>query len=201
MVARDDQIEFWKLDDGKHHEMRLTNYRPQNKSQGQALAAAMALAKHWDTRMTGSLWLWSDVYGVGKTHLTYGLLWVAVNQGYSIAVWDEVTLLGQIRETYSEGNGSVWTEEKLLAKASDVDLLAWDDMGRGSVKPVSMPWYQAIVYKVLNARFDRDKPILVTSNMAPRMLQNHIGGAAYSRLRGLCPVEFRIEGEDFRARS
>jgi len=192
-------IEEWGLDTGKHRDMRFSQYRPRNDSQRAALAAAQGLAGVWKKKLAGSLWLWSNNYGLGKTHLTYSLLWEAAQLGYTIAVWDEVSLLTEIKATYQPENGNTkWTEDKLLKHASTVDVLAWDDMGRGYVRTQSTAWYQGIAYNVLNFRYDSARPIIVTSNRTPESLLRHIGGAAYSRLKGMCPVPLEITGADYR---
>ena len=201
-MERDKQINKWKLNDGTHQHMRLYTYTPSNKSQQEALQAAKMLTDVWkDGIVAGGFWLHSRQFGVGKTHLAYSILWVAANLGFSVAVWDEVTLLAKIKATYGENNGKSWSEDSLLTEMATAKVVAWDDMGRAHVRTQSLPWYQAIVYNVLNARYDAQLPTIITSNLTPNDLRDRIGGASYSRLRGLAPIPIQLIGNDYRMRS
>jgi len=193
-------IKQWHMED--HEDMRLVTYQSQNETQKLALKAATVLAERWKTTPRGGLWLWSTSFGLGKTHLLYALLWEALNIGLTIAVYDEPTLLESIKATYKDtpGEHTSETEQKILQQASDADVFGFDDLGRGYVKNGSSAWLQDILYRIFNRRFDRGLPTIVTSNMSPADLSTRIGGAATSRLYGLCPKPIRLDGQDWRRR-
>jgi len=185
----------WSMETYAH--MRLKNYRPVTESQQLALDSAQGLAEHWKGDLEGSIWLWGRQYGLGKTHLLYSLLWEALNQHKTIAVYDEPGLLKDIRDTYSDSD-SKRKQKDILDEAMQVDVFGYDDLGRGYVKSVSTDWYQDILYQILNERYNSKLPFLLTSNDPPETVRKRIGGPQYSRLVGMCPKPIEIQGMDYR---
>ncbi len=190
-------VKSWKLDTGDYTGMRFESYRPQNESQ----ALALKIARGHIRKMSGNghcgFWLWSHGYGVGKTHLLVSALWEAARLGHTIAFYDEPGLLSAIRDTY---NGNDKSDKSIIEQAKSAHVFGMDDLGRGYVRAQSIEWYQDIMYQILNERYNVSRPTLVTSNMSPDRLGQRLGGAAYSRLCGLCPRPIQVSGEDYRLR-
>lgn len=191
-------ITRWNLDKGDYAKMRLATYRPLHPTQQLALAAARRFLESTERGECRGMWLWSHGYGVGKTHLLVSVLWETARAGQSIAMYDEPGLLSAIRDTY---NGNDKSDHDIIRQAKDARVFGLDDLGRGHVKPVSMSWYQDIMYQILNERYNVGRPTIVTSNMEPNQLGERLGGPAYSRLQGLCPKAIQVMGEDYRIRS
>jgi DNA replication protein DnaC len=43
-------------------------------------------------------------------------------------------------------------------------------------------WVQEVIFRIVDARYRRNKPILATSNLEPKLLSDRIGARAYDRL-------------------
>jgi DNA replication protein DnaC len=182
--------------------MRLENYQAETKEQKQALEAAYGVADLWlrGERKTRGLWFYSTKWGLGKTHLVVSLLWVAIELQMTVSMWDEPSMLNEIKERYGS-NGGGQSPAHIIQEARSVDVFVLDDLGRGYFHKQSERWYQdSIIYPILDARYNSGLPTLVTSNLSPGPMINRIGGAAHDRLAGLCPLQYRLMGRSWRQR-
>ena len=123
--------------------------------------------------------------GCGKTHLAaaavlsgpYGSLFVATTD-----------MLDDIRAGF-DGDG-----QGLMARARTAPLLALDDLGTESVTD----WVRDRLYTLLNERWNRCLPLIVTTNCTPKVIAERIGDGAASRIAGLCARRIEIKGADMR---
>lgn len=76
----------------------------------------------------------------------------------------------------------------------DVDRLIVDDLGTEK----RTDWTDERLYVVLNGRWLEERPTVITTNLSPRELEEHIGGRLYSRLVGNDAVCLRLTGPDHR---
>lgn len=107
-------------------------------------------------------------------------------------------LLDAYRATYSDGTPS--TEEEVTRRFASCDLLVIDDLG----KEVPTEWAVSKLFDVVNARYERALPIVVTSQLDQAELIAHMekGGsetavAIVSRLCEMCRT-VKTEGPDRR---
>lgn len=120
----------------------------------------------------------------GKTYAAMQLLKCAVGAGYTI----KVSQLGHIvqrvlagikgsdEETSVEGIKQADAVAEMIA----ADFLLIDDLGAGETRDGDME--RKVLYQVLNARRDQQKPTFVTSNLNEPELATRIGSRCYSRL-------------------
>lgn len=142
------------------------------------------------------LYLWGDV-GVGKTFRAASVArgWVASGRRCRFA--SSLRLLSDLREAY-EGRA---VEADVLGAYATVPLLVVDDLG----KEVPTEWALSKVFEVLDRRYSSRLPVVVTSQLSPGALGNHLEGrgdvatarAIVSRLEETCQVA-HLEGEDRR---
>lgn len=134
-------------------------------------------------------------YGVGKTHLAAAIAnYLIQNLKATVIFGNVTTLLGRIRQTYSEN--SQYEEEQILKELYDVDLLIIDDLGKE--KPTE--WVEEKLYTVINQRYEDYKPIVVTSNLELEEIEHRLetcGGAIVSRIIEMCRG-IKMVGPDFR---
>jgi DNA replication protein DnaC len=157
-----------------------------------------------------SLILYSEEYGVGKTHL-------AVSMGnFVVDSWDGDPahavcpirfesgpgLIRRIRATYNIRDNQSYheTEEEVYNQLRGVKLLILDDIGkeRPSVHTREVYFY------IIDERLKMGLPIIITSNLpleGENSLEQLMGEATVSRLIGMCRGNyFKLTGDDYRRR-
>ena len=136
------------------------------------------------------LWLFGDV-GTGKTTLAMLVSKAALEAGRSVAIYSLPRLLNEIRRTYDEGSDSSYVQ--LLDKLAEVDLLHVDDLGTEK----SSPWVLEQLYAIVNARYEGQRSMIVTTNLDREELVEQISERTVSRLEEMCDV-IPVYGADHR---
>lgn len=127
------------------------------------------------------LWLGGDV-GTGKTTLAMLVAKSALEAGLSVAIYSLPRLLNEIRRTYDEGSDSSYIQ--LLDRLAAVDLLHVDDLGAEK----SSPWVLEQLYAIVNARYEGERSMVITTNLDRGALVDQIGERTVSRLEQMCEV-------------
>jgi DNA replication protein DnaC len=138
------------------------------------------------------LWIFGGV-GTGKTTLAMIVSRHALEAGRSVAIYSMPRLLAELRETYDDDAEQSYTE--MLDRLATVDLLHIDDFGAEQ----ATPWVQEQFYALINARYEDERSVLVTTNIEQRDdLIEQIGERTVSRLQEMCEL-IPLFGEDARA--
>ncbi len=128
------------------------------------------------------LWLYGDV-GTGKTTLAMLVARHALEAGHSVAIYSLPRLLAEIRTTFDDGSDRSYTD--LIDRLSQVDLLHVDDVGAEKTSP----WVLEQLYALVNARYEDERSIVLTTNLQERdELVAQIGERTVSRLEEMCEV-------------
>jgi DNA replication protein DnaC len=167
--------------------------------QTEGLMAATTFA----TQKKGNLILWSDKsFGTGKTHLAAAIIYYLLNEGFTCRFTTAQNLFNAFGARMDDHHGY----SDLLKEASDCDLLAIDDLDKVNLTAFK----QSIFFEVLDKRYKRGKPTVITTNAYVQVtnddiigISDYIGQAAASRLAaedngGLIVQE--MNGEDYRRR-
>lgn len=93
--------------------------------------------------------------GTGKTFLASLIAREFILHYRNVIFGDFPGLLGDLKATFDKG-----TTEDLLNHYIDCDLLVLDDLGTEQVSD----WSASILYRLVNDRYNSDKPLIVTSN-------------------------------------
>jgi DNA replication protein DnaC len=125
------------------------------------------------------LWLFGEV-GTGKTTLAMLVAKAALEAGHSVAIYSMPRLLNEIRRTYDEGSDSSYIQ--LLDRLAEVDLLHIDDVGAEK----SSAWVLEQLYAIVNARYEAQRSMTITTNLAHEELVEQIGQRTVSRLVEIC---------------
>jgi DNA replication protein DnaC len=137
------------------------------------------------------LWLFGKT-GTGKTSLAMLVSKAALDAGRSVAIYSLPRLLAEIRSTFeanSEGSYLDFTD-----RLAAVDLLHIDDVGAEN----TTPWVLEQLYTIVNARYEDQRAIVITTNIEdPDRLADQIGARTVSRLEEMCTV-LPIFGTDAR---
>lgn len=127
------------------------------------------------------LWLFGDV-GTGKTTLAMLVSQLALEAGRSVAIYSLPRLLAEIRTTFDGSGERSYTA--LLERLTDVDLLHVDDVGAER----SSPWVLEQLYAIVNARYEEERSMVITTNLKRDALCEQITERTVSRLEEMCEV-------------
>lgn len=136
------------------------------------------------------LWLFGNV-GTGKTTLAMLVAKAALEAGHSVAIYSMPRLLNEIRRTYDEGSDSSYIQ--LLDRLAEVDLLHIDDVGAEK----SSAWVLEQLYAIVNARYEAERSMTITTNLGLEALIEQIGHRTVSRLKEMCEA-IPLDGRDHR---
>jgi DNA replication protein DnaC len=127
------------------------------------------------------LWLCGSV-GTGKTTLAMLASRHALEAGRSVAIYSLPRLLAQIRTTFDDDAGNSYVD--LLDRLTAVDLLHIDDVGAEKTSP----WVLEQLYAIVNARYEDERSIIITTNLERDELAEQINERTVSRLEEMCEV-------------
>ncbi len=175
----------------------LDNFEHDMDTQRAAWRKAMAFVDAFPVVERGLL-LYGP-HGVGKTHLSIGILKACVRtKGARAFFFETRELLRLVRDTYNRSVSE--TEMEVLKPLLDADLLVLDDLGAERTSA----WVQETLGLVVNTRYNARRPTIFTSNLVdvpdntdPRSFIFQLGARTRSRLIEMCDwVE--IQGVDVR---
>jgi DNA replication protein DnaC len=135
------------------------------------------------------LWLWGDV-GTGKTTLAMLVSKAALEADRSVAIYSLPRLLNLLRESLESPGGLIDLIDRLVA----VDLLHIDDLGAEN----QTDWVLEQLYSIVNGRYEAQRAIVATTNLAPDELGERLGERTVSRLVEICGDPITLTGEDRR---
>lgn len=156
-----------------------------------AFEKALAYAVKFEDMMSqGKGLVFIGQVGTGKTHLAAAITnHVIKNYGIGVKFGGFVDLLEQIKKQF----GQSVSDDQILNTLLSVPLVVIDDVG----KERQSEWTRSILYQVVNSRYEAYKPMIFTSNDEPRMLEQNIGEATFSRLVEMCDF-IHMDGADYR---
>jgi DNA replication protein DnaC len=149
--------------------------------------------------------------GVGKTHLSVGIIKQLVAKGFPCLFCDYREVLKTIQNSY---NASVQvTELDILRPIFEAEVLVLDDLG--AVRPSEWVW--DTVSLILNSRYNDNRTTIITTNFEDEpaaelaagaavgphaaarreTLGDRIGERMLSRLHEMC-IKVKLNGKDFR---
>jgi DNA replication protein DnaC len=137
------------------------------------------------------LWFMGDV-GTGKTTLAMLVSKAALDAGRSVAIYSLPRLLAEIRKTFDEESERSYLE--MMDRLTGVDLLHVDDLGAERTSE----WVLEQLYAIVNARYEDQRAIVVTTNLQPDELREQITPRTVSRLVEICGDPLPLYGRDRR---
>ncbi|WP_327417590.1 ATP-binding protein [Streptomyces sp. NBC_01233] len=148
---------------------------------------------------TGPSLLLLGATGVGKTHEAFAAIRALIATGIVVR-WESVTaadLYAEMRPR--QGVDPEW----MLRRLARIPVLHLDDLGAAT----TTRWTEELTYRLINHRYNRELPTLITSNLAPArtpsmpaeqpVLREQIGDRVASRLVGMCQ-QIAMTGPDRR---
>jgi len=158
-----------------------------------------------------SLYLWStESWGTGKTHLASAICHRIFDRWNNnddfqkgcprIIFLSEPELFRRIQATYSFTN-----EERKVRESEDdiikgiigADLAVLDDVGKEKRK--DMDFVQRTLFAIIDGRYKLKLPIILTANLNPNGLKEHLESASFDRVWELTEGKsVRMDGRSFR---
>ena len=108
----------------------------------------------------------------------------------TVAIYSLPRLLNEIRDTHRAERSHV----DLLDRLTAVDLLHIDDVGAER----TTDWVLEELYSIVNARYEDQRSMVITTNLYPDDLAAQIGDRIVSRLIEICGAGVEVPGEDSR---
>ena len=136
------------------------------------------------------LWFTGDV-GTGKTTLAMLVSRAALDAGRSVAIYSLPRLLAEIRGTFETDSEGSYID--VIDRLAAVDLLHLDDVGAER----SNDWVLEQLYTIVNARYEDERSIVITTNLERDELVEQIRERTVSRLEEMCTL-VPLYGEDAR---
>jgi DNA replication protein DnaC len=127
--------------------------------------------------------------GTGKTHLAVAILKTIAKKGFSALMVTVPNVLVEIRAVIKDSEAT----GKLINQVLKTNFLVLDDLG--VEKPTD--WVREELYKLINERYERKLPTLVTSNLDLDKLADRIGERVVDRLVEMCKV-IRFDWDSWR---
>ena len=127
------------------------------------------------------LWFFGSV-GTGKTTLAMLVSRHALEAGRSVAIYSLPRLLAEIRTTFDDDRSRSYVD--LVDRLTAVDLLHIDDVGAEKTSP----WVLEQLYAIVNARYEDERSIVITTNLDRDALAAQIGDRTVSRLEEMCEL-------------
>jgi DNA replication protein DnaC len=137
------------------------------------------------------LWFMGDV-GTGKTTLAMLVSKAALERRRTVAIYSVPRLLSELRTTFGEDSETSYLN--LIDALTSVDLLHLDDVGAEKTSE----WVLEQLYAIINARYEEEKAIVLTTNLGPEELGEQITERTVSRLMEMCGDPLPLFGEDRR---
>lgn len=151
--------------------------------------AAWRLARAYAQEPSGWLVLYG-AFGTGKTHLAVAIANEQLSRGEPAVFIVVPDLLDHLRSTFSP-NSDV-TYDELFETVRNTPLLVLDDLGTQT----STPWAQEKLYQILNHRYNKALPTVITTNLGPDeiepRLRSRIGDSHLSKLCEIRDIDKRL---------
>jgi len=178
-----------------------------NPSLSEALQMTKMAAKS-KAQVHGHGLLFMGGVGMGKTRLVSSLVREYIlTHGVPCLFQEFTSLLSEIKSGYDQGT----SEEQLLSRISQVEVLVIDELGKGR----KTDWEITILDSIISRRYNMQRVTHFTTNYTDQAkstyrdagalraddrtetLQQRVYGRIYSRLKEMCHF-VNMEGEDYR---
>lgn len=140
------------------------------------------------SRDSSESWLLLGDTGLGKTHLSTSVGVTVIKRGYDVMYKTVQAMIDDFEEVQFKGGRGDMTRGYY-----DCDLLIVDDMGAEMTNQFTL----SCIYNVINARMNKSKSTIISTNLSQRELRERYADRITSRLFGeYIPLVFK--GKDIR---
>lgn len=175
----------------------LETFEPRDEDSKRALKIARNFVAEWGQPDQQGL-LIVGKNGTGKTHLAAGIMQALIKKGVAARFYSADEFL-DLAEESMEGH----TTRRIIEALATIPLLVLDDLGKEYIKrtkphgDITDTWANEQFYALINARYEQDKPLIVTTNLLDTEIAARYGASVWSRLTEMCRVVL-LDGTDYR---
>ena len=178
----------------------LDNYNVPPGDKKALVIAVNYVKKFGELRQKGMGLYISGANGLGKTHLAYGIARGVAEQEHTVICKTAVDIMMDFRSVMDGELND--TEYEIMRTYVDCDLLIIDDLGKQQITD----WSLAQLFGIIDARYRRRRPVIVTTNypdtrLVARLALRSDGETAasiVSRLHGIA-YDMPMTGRDYRS--
>ena len=124
--------------------------------------------------------------GTGKTHLASAISNHLMDDLVPVKFGTFISLLDSLKKAFG-------TDRDIISNLTSTPLLVIDDLG----KEKYTDWASQILFQVVDERYNRELPIIITTNLSLQELKERVGEAITSRLMEMC-YGVAMNGENYR---
>jgi DNA replication protein DnaC len=151
-----------------------------------------------------SLLMYSKIFGVGKTHLATSIGHRILGRSTClegtnpIMFITETDIMLRIRATYNRDYVGD-SEQAIYGSLKGKALLILDDVGKE--QPQDSKFMQRVYFHVIDGRYQRRLPMVITSNLDMEEIFDHVGGASADRIFEMTQGNIvELKGKSYRRR-
>lgn len=132
--------------------------------------------------------------GTGKTHLAVSIHRAVLAKGIASVFVNMPNLVNEMLQSFRAGE-----ESATYQAAMEKRLVVIDDLGAERLRD----WVQEAIYRLINERYEKKLPLVVTTNYSLEELEKRLGGPedssspAVDRLAEMCEI-VPVEGKSWR---
>lgn len=124
--------------------------------------------------------------GTGKTHLASAVSNYLMDELIPVKFGTFISLLDSLKKAFR-------TDRDIISNLVSTPLLVIDDLG----KEKYTEWVSQILFQVVDERYNRELPIIITTNLNLQELKERVGEPITSRLMEMC-FGVAMNGENYR---
>lgn len=165
------------------------NFKQYNDSLSYAFGTARKYAQNFENarKLSRNGIIFTGGVGSGKTHLAASIANYLLRKEVKVVFGTMSDFLEKIKEGFStDSNETI----KALRCA---DLLVIDDFG----KEKETEWVKEQIFKIINARYENNLPIVITTELSAKAILTRFDKAVYSRINECC-FPIKVEADDYR---
>ncbi|MBU2738543.1 ATP-binding protein [Acidithiobacillus concretivorus] len=140
-----------------------------------------------------SMILFGDT-GTGKTHLSIAIAHDIIQRGYTAVFTSVMEAVLTVRETYRRD--SHMTEREIIDSFVRPDLLILDEVGT----QYNTDSERVILFEILNARYQRERPVILIGNENLDVIRATIGRRIFDRFRTNKGIAVQFAWNSYRTR-
>ena len=156
----------------RHVTKRFEDFTPRPDQQN---AYAVALAYAADPH---GLLTFLGTTGTAKTHLAAAIAWRYAERRGVPAFYTAAELLGRIQGTFGVAHDEPGNTEQVVGEFKTVPLLVVDEIG--AENPTG--WAQSKLFEIIGARYDEERPTVLTTNLTPSQLEPRLASRVMDTL-------------------
>ena len=142
--------------------------------------------------LNGTSFLFSGKTGTGKTHLACAIAMNIIKQGHTAKYTSMADVISKVKATWS--GTSQLTEDEMIDKFIEFELLIIDEIGLGSLSPKE----RNIIFMIIDRRYSNNKPTIGISKFHEAKVCQMIGEETVSRLKSGGGGVLVFDWEDYR---